>query len=108
MSLLEMAQAYPEMSVTIKLADLKAAALELAHQIRKDAENDRLRRDRVAGTPLVEASKVASDLDVSPTTLWRWGRAGILTPYKFGGKVYYRQADIEAIIEAHNDTKSNN
>ena len=98
-----MAQAYPEMSVTVKLADLKAAALEMARQIRRDAEDEQRRRDRAAGSPLVEGDKVRRDLGVSNTTLWRWSRAGYLTPVKFGGRVYYRQADIEAIVEAHSE-----
>ena len=105
MTLLDMARAYPEMSVTVRLADLKAAALELAQQIRRDAEADQRRRDRDYGSPLVLQDKVAADLGVSNTTLWRWGKSGDLHPVKIGGKVYYRQAEIEAIVEAHTEKK---
>lgn len=101
MTLLEMAQSHPEISVTVRLADLKAAALEMAQQIRRDAEADHRRRERDYGSPLVLQDKVAADLDVSGTTLWRWGKQGVLHPVKIGGKVYYRQAEIEAIVEAH-------
>lgn len=103
MTLLEMAQSHPEISVTVRLADLKAAALELAQQIRRDAEEEHRRRERDYGSPLVLQDKVAADLDVSGTTLWRWGKQGVLHPVKIGGKVYYRQAEIEAIVEAHSE-----
>ncbi len=106
MSLIEMAQAFPDMSVTVKLADLRAAALELARQVRRDVEEEHRRRDRQAGSPLVDIDQVLRDFKVSTTTLWRWKRQGYLTPVKIGGRVYYRQADIDAIIEAHTD-KSN-
>lgn len=92
----EMAQAYPDMCIIVRLADLKAAALEMARRIR-------LERDY--GSPLVLQDKVADDLKVSGTTLWRWGRKGVLHPVKIGGKVYYRKAEIEAIVEAHTEKK---
>ena len=101
MSLLEMAQAYPEMSVTVKLADLKAAALELAHQIRKDAEDQQRRREKAAGCKLVDLDTVKTGLDVSTTTLWRWQKTGYLVPVKLGGRVYYRQRDLDALLEDH-------
>ena len=105
MTLLDMARAYPEMSVTVRLADLKAAALELAQQIRLDAEQQQRRRERDYGSPLVPQDRVAENLHVSPHTLWRWGKQGVLHPVKIGGGVYYRQAEIEAILEAHTEKK---
>ena len=46
-------------------------------------------------------------LDVTPSTLWRWeNEYGYLKPVRFGRKVYYREDDVNAIIEAHS-TRAN-
>lgn len=95
-----MAQAYPDMCITVRLADLKAAALEMARQIRSDAETERRSRESAAGCTLMAAEDVAAALKVSSTTLWRWGKQGVLHPVKIGGGVYYRQDEIRDIIDA--------
>jgi len=103
MSLIEMAQAFPDMNITIKAADLLAAFETTARKILQDAEQQHRRHERSAGCKLIEAEKVRQGLKVSTTTLWRWKRQGYLVPVKFGGKAYYRQEDIDDILQAHEE-----
>ena len=63
-------------------------------------EAEQARRDRQAGDHLIrkeEARRMLGGPD--PSTLWRWEKAGYLTPVKIGVKVFYRQSDIAGIIK---------
>ena len=100
-TLLEMAQSHPEISVTVRLADLRDAAYELADKIRRDADEQHRRREKAAGCKLVDLDTVKTGLDVSTTTLWRWQKTGYLVPVKLGGRVYYRQRDLDALLQDH-------
>ena len=46
---------------------------------------------------LVPLKEVAETLNVSRCTLNRWNKDGYLVPIKIGGKVFYRQNDINEI-----------
>lgn len=41
----------------------------------------------------------AEEFSVSTKTIDNWTREGILTALRIGGKVYYRSADVRALIE---------
>jgi predicted site-specific integrase-resolvase len=38
-------------------------------------------------------------LGISRTTLWRLGKAGLLSPFKLHGLTLYRRADLEAMVD---------
>ena len=102
MSLIEMARQCPEMSVTIRLADLLEANEALIRKARREAEAELRARERKAGYKLIPKDELVAMLNVDPSTLWRWeNEYGYLQPVRFGRKVYYRQSDVDAIIEAH-------
>ncbi len=49
--------------------------------------------------PLLTQDEVINILKVDSTTLWRWRKRGYLTAIKMGGKIRYREAEIEAFIK---------
>lgn len=58
-----------------------------------------------APTVSVESAVAAPMIGVEPMTLKLWRRKGIGPPYvKFGNRVRYRVADIEAWLAAHTVT----
>lgn len=58
-----------------------------------------------ASTAAVESAVAAPMIGVEPLTLKLWRRKGIGPPYvKFGNRVRYRVADIEAWLDAHTVT----
>ena len=109
MSLLEMARQFPDLSVTIRLGDLLEANESLARRVRADAEAEIAARERSAGCRLIPKDELVRMLGVDPSTLWRWeNEYNYLLPVRFGRKIFYRESDVQAIIEAHsNGTRTN-
>ena len=102
MSLLEMARQFPDMSVTIRLGDLIEANERLARRVRAEAEAESAARERRSGCKLIPKDELVRLLGIDPSTLWRWeNEYDYLRPVRFGRKVYYRESDVQAIIEAH-------
>lgn len=102
MSIREMAQQFPDMSVTIRLGDLMEANEALIRKVREEVEAEVLERERTSGCRLIPKEEVKAMLGVCNTTLWRWEKEyDYLKPVRFGGKTFYRELDITAIIEAH-------
>lgn len=101
MDLMAMAKAYPELTVSIRLRDLLEANEELVRKVRTEAEREQARRDRQAGDHLIQKEEARLILGgPDPSTLWRWEKAGYLTPVRIGVKVFYRRSDIDAIIKS--------
>lgn len=50
------------------------------------------------GIGLLRSKEVCEKFDVSLCTLWRWEKAGYLTPKRLGKKRLYKAEDIEAVI----------
>jgi len=108
MSLQEMAEKCPGMSVTISLQDLLKANEALVRKVREETEAEILERERVWGCRLIPKEEVKTMLGVCNTTLWRWEKEyDYLKPVRFGGKTFYREPDINAIIEAHTERVEN-
>ena len=96
-----MAKAYPELTVSIRLRDLREANEELVRKVRAEAEREQARRDRQAGDHLIQREEARLMLGgPDPSTLWRWERRGYLTPVRIGVKGFYRRSDIDGIIKA--------
>lgn len=100
--ILTMARQYPDLSVTIRLGDLLEANERLVRRVREDVEAEAARRRVEYGDPLIpkaEARRILGNVD--PSTLWRWEKAGYLTPVKIGVKVFYRKGQLDALIQQH-------
>lgn len=96
MNLIELAEKYPEISVTIRLGDLIEANEMLIKRAKEELEQ--LITDQNTETyPTRE--KVMEILDVSAPTLWRWAKSGYLKPLNCGGKRRYRMSDVRRILE---------
>lgn len=48
---------------------------------------------------LLSAKEVCQYLSINNSTLWRWGKAGIVHPVRIGGKVRYKKSEISKLIE---------
>ena len=101
MDLMAIANAFPEMTVSIRLRDLLEANEELVRKVRSEAEREIARRVDVYEDTLIskEEARVRLLGGVDPSTLWRWEKRGYLRPVRIGVKVFYRRSDIDAIIK---------
>jgi hypothetical protein len=52
------------------------------------------------GENLVSQTKAAEQLCATSSTLWRWSKKGLLHPVRFGGKVLYKQSELDKVKEA--------
>ena len=100
MDLVEIARAFPDLCITVRLGDLLAANEALARKVRDEARREReeLTRDGDRLIPREEARQRLGGPD--PSTLWRWERAGYLSVVRIGGRVFYRQSDINKIMQS--------
>lgn len=98
MDLISIAKQFPEMSVTVRLGDLLEANEALVRKVRAEAEREQAQRREEYGGTLVPREDVLRMLHVHPTTLWRWEKAGYLSPVRIGVKVMYRQGELDRLI----------
>lgn len=98
MDLVSLAKQFPEMSVTVRLGDLLEANEALVRKVRAEAEREQAQRREEYGGTLVPREDVLRMLHVHPTTLWRWEKAGYLSPVRIGVKVMYRQGELDRLI----------
>ena len=102
MSIIEMAEAYPQMAVTIKASDLVAANEELARRVRQDVEAEvAARADEVGDTLIPEREAIKMLGSPDPSTLYRWRQRNYLTAVKIGVRNYYTASSIRQIIKNH-------
>lgn len=97
--LLELAKSCPDLSVTVRLADLLEAGRCIVREAREEAAAEERARRAQYGDGLVpkeEARRLLGGPD--PTTLWRWEKRGYLAPVKIGDRVFYRESAISALI----------
>lgn len=105
MDLMTIAKSFPDMTVSIRLHDLLEANEELVRKVRAEAEREQALRDKQYGDHLIQKEEARLILGgPDPSTLWRWEKAGYLTPVRIGAKVFYRRSEIDRIIKA-NETK---
>ena len=93
--LLHLAEAYPEISINIKLSDLLDAFRRIAEEIHENYETERAARD---GHILIPRAEVLKMLSVNSTTLWRWDKEGYLKAVKQGRKTMYRKRDVDELM----------
>ena len=58
-------------------------------------------RPMLGGEVYLTGEEVSSQLQLSTRTLQEYRNAGILPFYKIGGKILYKQSDIQAMLEKH-------
>lgn len=78
--------------LVINALDLKEAFLQWQEEVSQAAST---KDDEVYFT----AQETVNKLGVDPSTLWRWDKTGYLKKVKLGNKVYYRQSDINKLME---------
>ena len=58
-------------------------------------------RPMLGGEVYITGEEVCSQLRLSTRTLQEYRNAGILPFYKIGGKILYKQSDIQTMLERH-------
>jgi hypothetical protein len=77
-------------SVTVKLDDLKAIFKEVAGDL-KPAKSEPPPEE------FISRKEVLSVLKIDSSTLWSWEKTGYIRSFPFGGRKRYKLADVEAI-----------
>lgn len=96
MDLLELARTNPEITIAIRVGDLITAARTIIADTRAELEA------AVAvehSDFLIPRADVVDILKVDPSTLNRWEKDyGYLIPVRRGSRVFYRNSDIQPIL----------
>lgn len=96
MDLLELARTNPEITISIRLGDLLTAARTIIADTRAELEQ------AVAASNsdfLIPREDVAQMLRVDESTLYRWEKDyGYLFPVRRGSRVFYKNSDIQPIL----------
>lgn len=93
-TLQQLADAYPDITVSVKLSDLLTAFRLIAEEIYEKREEEvRVEKEDV----LITREEAMKQLGVSNSTLWRWDKAKYLCTVKLGGLIRYHQKDIDEL-----------
>lgn len=93
-TLLQIAEAYPDMTISVKLSELLDSFREIAEEIYERRYQEMLEEKE---DKLISREEAMKQLDVSSSTLWRWAKEKYLCPVKHGVKVKYHQSDIDEL-----------
>lgn len=93
-NLSEIASMHPDISITVKVADLASFGRAIASEAVATARRELREEDR-----LVSTSQCAEMLGCTPRTLQNIEKNGLLTSCKSGGNKYYRLSDIRKYID---------
>ena len=94
--LIALAREYPDITISVKLADLLEANAQLIANTKKELEQSLTEASTETYQTREEAMRL---LSVGETTLWRWQKSGYLVPISVGGKKRYRTSDVKRILE---------
>ncbi|MBR0281271.1 MAG: MerR family transcriptional regulator [Oscillibacter sp.] len=96
MDLLELARTNPEITISIRVGDLITAARTIIADTRAELEGT-IAAERADF--LIPREDVVDILKVDPSTLYRWEKEyGYLIPVRRGTRVFYRNSDIQPIL----------
>lgn len=99
-NLIQMAEDYPDLQVSIRLRDLQTAAIGLAFRIMGETERAMREKWEMYGDCLVPKEDARLMLGkVDKSTLWRWEKAGYLSPVRIGTKVFYKKSQLESLMQ---------
>lgn len=102
--LIQLAEQYPKLTISVSLDDILTAGRTLAHKLLDSIfqTHDEHPTPAKEEEELLTKEEIRRKLDVSVTTLWRWAQDGYLTSVKVGVQVRYRLSDINAILLTKN------
>lgn len=92
MAIKEIIKAQPNLQLVINAADLRELFCEWMNEY-MSAKATEVKKEDV----LITADEAAAQLHVTKTTLWRWGKAGMIKPVKIGKAVQYWQSSIDEL-----------
>lgn len=92
MNIQEIIKSGANVQVVVNVLDLKELFLQWQAELTEQ-------RNASAQTTeqLFSPKEFAQRHNVTTTTLWRWCKAGILTPTKTGGKTYYKESNLKVM-----------
>lgn len=90
MSFRELLESGANVSVTIKLDDLRAILKEAAGTLKPMPPEP-------PAEEFLTRKEVLAALKIDSSTLWCWEKTGYIKSYPFGGRKRYRLEDVEAI-----------
>lgn len=90
MSFRELLESGANVSVTVKLDDLRTIFKEAAGGLR-------LAPEEPPAEEFLSRKEVLAVLKIDSSTLWCWEKTGYIKSYPFGGRKRYRREDVEAI-----------
>lgn len=93
MNIASLIESEANVQIVVTLSDLKEFALTIVSEAMAAKEAEK--KEEKYLTPDVVADMVG----VSKNTLWRWEKEKYLIPIKFGRKSFYKQSDINKILE---------
>lgn len=96
LSLVELAKHTPDITISIKLADLLEANKALIRATREEIEQQ-IRDEHSEEYMTIDA--VAVLLKVDKSTLWRWNKTGYLERYDVGGQRRYKKSDVHKLLK---------
>lgn len=82
--------------IELSMSDLKAVVAETIREEREKAAAEAAANNV---NLFITRSEAANRLNVTFSTLNRWEKTGYLKPVRAGRKVYYKIADIEAVLK---------
>jgi excisionase family DNA binding protein len=99
-NLIQLAEDFPGLNVTISLKDL----LEGGRMILAEARDQLAKEIQEAKAETYLSTKKACEtLGVSSTTLWRIEKAGWLHPVFVGGEKRYKTSELQSYLERNNN-----
>ena len=90
MSFRELLESGANVSVTVKLDDLRAILKEAAGTLRPAPQEQ-------PAEEFLSRKEVLATLRIDSSTLWCWEKTGYIKSYPFGGRKRYRREEVEAI-----------
>ena len=94
MSYLDLLQQNPNVQLVISAIDLKTIIRESIDEVLSEHIAQESTKE-----VLLTPDEAAERFSRSKTTLWRWEKAGYLSPTRIGGGVFYKESDILKIME---------
>ena len=90
MSFRELLESGANVSVTVKLDDLRTILKEAAGALRPVPQEP-------PAEEFLSRKEVLAVLKIDSSTLWCWEKTGYIKSYPFGGRKCYKQEEVEAI-----------
>jgi hypothetical protein len=98
--LMELAQQFPQVSITVPAADLLSFGAAIVSDTMARYRTELEARIRAENEEkLLTAREVAALFNVCTKTVTRWKKAGYITPIPVGGIIKYRHSECRRIIE---------